>query len=69
MVEPLKSKTMTLKELQKATLKLIYQTKQQLRRKAWEVGMTDGEFEEKVLDQLEADIKSDMEVLKKKGGG
>ena len=50
MVEPLKSKTMTLKELQKATLKLIYQTKQQLRRKAWEVGMTDGEFEEKVLD-------------------
>ena len=49
MVEPLKSKTMTLKELQKATLKLIYQTKQQLRRKAWEVGMTDGEFEEKVL--------------------
>ena len=67
MPEPLKSKTMTLKELQKATLKLIKATRKQLGRPHWRDGMTDDEFEEKVLDHLETKIREDMEMMK--GGG
>lgn len=67
MPEPLRSKTMTLAELQKATLKLIRATRKQLGRPQWRDGMSDDEFEEKVLDQLETKIKDDMEMVK--GGG
>lgn len=62
MIEPLKSRTMTLDELRKRTLKLIRDVRKQLHRKPWQAGPTDNEFESTVLYELEADIKQDIEV-------
>lgn len=69
MVEPLKSKTMTLKELQRAALKFAKQVRKQLRKAHWQGGMTDKEFSEKVVGDFIVNIKCDIEVEKMKGGG
>ena len=64
MAIPLRPKTMTLEELQDYTLRLIRLTRGQLNRSSWEDGMTDGEFEEQVLDVLATKITNDQYVLK-----
>ena len=68
-VEPLKSKTMTLQELQKRTLKVLKLVRKQFNRAAHEDGMSDTEFLDKVVGSLEWDIKSDRAVEKLRKSG
>lgn len=63
-VEPLKSRTMTLSELQLRVLDVIRLTKFQFGHQAHEEGMTDHEFIEEVLDPLATEIYQDRQVLK-----
>lgn len=63
-VEPLKSRTMTLGELQRETLALIKKVKRQLRRSPHEGGLSDEEFIDEVLESLETTIHQDREMLK-----
>ena len=63
-VEPLKSRTMTLDELQTATLRLIKKVKRQLRRSPHEGGLSDEEFIDEVVESLETVIHQDREMLK-----
>ena len=64
MVEPLKSRTMTLDELQRETLSLIKKLKRQLRRSPHEGGLSDEEFIDDVVESLETTIRQDREMLK-----
>lgn len=66
MPEPLKSKTMTLSDLQLVTLDLISKVRKQLNRQAHEDGMSDREFQDEVLDSLESEIYADRSVLRSK---
>ena len=68
-VKPLKSKTMTLNELQLRTLNFLRLVRFQFNRQAHEEGMSDGEFIEQVLDPLETTIYQDRQVLKMKRVG
>ena len=63
-VEPLKSRTMTLSELQLETLDLIRKLRFQLRRPAHAEGMSDEEFLEHIVEPLETTIYQDREMLK-----
>jgi len=72
MVRPLKSRTMTLSQLQLATLGLIRKMEKQLSHQGYEGGMSDSEFIENVLTPLEHTIRADRDVLRraaKAGGG
>lgn len=74
MVEPLRSKIMTLHQLQMRTLDLIRKLRFQLKRQAHEEGMSDAEFLENMVDNLEQEIYADRAVAKmhrkqKDGGG
>lgn len=60
--KPLKSRTMTLAELRKRTLKFIKATRKQIHRQHWEKGPTDDEFVNGILHDLENDIKADIET-------
>lgn len=62
-VKPLKSRTMTLEELQERTLKLIRQMRRQLNRRGFEGGLSDKEFQDQVLDVLESKLLNDKWVL------
>jgi hypothetical protein len=62
LVEPLKSRAMTLGELQMATLRLIRRVRKHLNRKAHAEGMTDDEFKADVLDSLETVIQQDRSM-------
>jgi len=62
--KPLKSKTMTLHQLQMETLSLIRKMRFQLNRQPWQGGMSDEEFASKVLGDFEAKIVNDVHVLK-----
>lgn len=64
MVKPLKRKTLTLNELQLETLNTIRLVRFQLGRQAHEDGMSDAEFDERVLAPLETRIVQDRSVLK-----
>lgn len=64
MVEPLRAKTMTLHQLQMRTLDLIRKLRFQLRRQAHEEGMSDAEFLENNVDNLEQEIYADRAVAK-----
>jgi hypothetical protein len=64
MVEPLKSRTMTLGELQMATLSVLSLVRKQLRRNPAKGGMSDEEFIENILEPLETDIRQDRHVLR-----
>jgi hypothetical protein len=63
-VRPLKSRTMTLNELQLQTLDVLRKVKFQFGRKAHEDGMSDSEFVEHVVDPLSEKIYADRQVLK-----
>ena len=71
MVKPLRARTMTLDELRQRTLDLIKATRKQFRRHSWQDGMSDEEFIDKVLGQLEHQIKGDIdaEKIRRDGGG
>ncbi len=62
-VKPLRSRTMTLSQLQLKTLELIRQMKFQLNRASWEDGRSDKEFIEDVLREFEGKILNDRFVL------
>jgi hypothetical protein len=64
MVEPLRSKTMTLNELQLATLDLIRKVRFQMNRLPYQDGMSDFEFLENVVEPLEQKIYADRHVAK-----
>ena len=64
MVEPLKSRTMTLYQLQLATLNLIRKLRFQLERQGHEEGMSDYEFLTEFVDPLETTILQDREVIR-----
>lgn len=66
MVEPLKSRTMGLSELQFATLELIRKVRFQFRRQAHEDGMSDEEFMSQVVEPFEHRIYADRAVLRDK---
>lgn len=66
MVEPLKKRTMTLRQLQLRTLDVLRKVRFQLGRQAHEDGMSDSEFIESVLDPLETDIYQDRQIIKMK---
>lgn len=63
-VKPLRSKTMTLSELQLRTLDVLRKVRFQLGRAAHEEGMSDAEFVDEVIDSLSTDIYQDRQVLK-----
>lgn len=63
-VQPLKSRTMTLNELQLQTLNVLRLVKFQLQRQAHEDGMSDSEFVEQVIEPLETVIHQDRHVLR-----
>lgn len=65
-VKPLKSRTMTLNELQLETLDLIRKVRFQFNKNPYEEGMTDDEFLDQVVWPLESQIYSDRAVLKMK---
>lgn len=67
-VPPLRSRTMTLEELQQATLLLIRRVRKQLAKLPWQSGLTDEEFMDQVLSKLETEILQDIEVLRMKEG-
>lgn len=67
MVEPLKSRTMTLDELQRETLKVLRKVRRQLNRSPYQSGMSDLEFMEEVLDPLQMRILADRDVLRQMG--
>lgn len=62
-VEPLRSRTMTLGELQLKTLDLIQHLRFQLQRQAHQDGTTDEEFIEQFVEPLEEQIYADRYVL------
>ena len=62
--EPLQSRTMTLGELQKRTLKFLELCRRQLQKMPHEEGLTDVEFIEQELNQFKNDIKTDIAVQK-----
>lgn len=64
MVKPLRKKTMTLNQLQMRTLDVLRKVKFQLQRQGYEVGMSDSEFIEQIIDPLSTDIYQDRYVLK-----
>lgn len=64
MVTPLRSKTMTLNELQLETLDLLRKVRFQFNRAAHEDGMSDNEFLDQIVDPLETKIYQDRQVLK-----
>lgn len=68
-VKPLKSRTMTLSQLQTKTLKVLRLVRKQFNRAAHEEGMSDNEFLDKVVGQLECIIKSDRAVEKLRKSG
>lgn len=61
-VPPLKSRTMTLNQLQLETLDLIRKVKFQLNRQGWEEGISDAEFIDKILAPLEFKIYADRAI-------
>jgi len=63
-VPPLRKRTMTLHQLQMRTLDVLRKVRFQLQRQAWQEGMSDEEFVDKVISPLETDIYQDREVLK-----
>jgi hypothetical protein len=63
-VTPLRSRTMTLSQLQMETLDVLRKVKFQFGRQAHEDGMSDGEFIESVVDPLIEKIFCDRQVLK-----
>lgn len=63
-VEPLKSRTMTLNELQLATLDLIRKVRFQLNHNPFEEGMSDKEFDSEILCDLETVIIQDRQIIK-----
>lgn len=63
-VEPLKSRTMTLNELQLRTMDVLRKVKFQLHRAAHQDGMSDGEFIDQVVDPLIEEIYQDRDVLR-----
>jgi hypothetical protein len=63
-VTPLRSRTMTLSQLQMEVLDVLRKVKFQFRRQAHEDGMSDAEFIEQVIDQLATKIYQDRQVLK-----
>jgi len=69
MVEPLKARTMTLSELQLATLDMIRKVRKQLNHQGYEGGLSDWEFIESVLIPLEHSIRADRDVLKRAAKG
>lgn len=62
-IPPLRSRTMTLDELQRATLLLIRRVRKQLFKASWESGLTDEEFVDNVLFPLRDTILQDIQVL------
>ena len=62
-VPPLKKRTMTLSQLQLATLNLIRKLRFQLNRVGYEEGMSDKEFLEQIVYPLEADIYQDRKMI------
>ena len=73
--EPLKSKTMTLSQLQLRVLDVLRRVRFQLHRQAHEDGMSDTEFLEEFIGPLETEIYQDRQVAKmyrqakREGGG
>jgi hypothetical protein len=65
MVEPLKSRTMTLGELQLKTLDLCKKVRKQLNRKAHEPGLSDAEFLDQVVEPLKTIIEQDRYVIQR----
>jgi len=57
-IKPLKSRTMKLDELQKATLKLYQQVRRQMNRQPWQGGMSDGEFLDREILNKSSDPES-----------
>lgn len=62
MVEPLRSRTMTLEQLQCETLQMIKKVRKQLYKSPWQEGLSDEEFIDKVLSPFAEKIKQDMEI-------
>lgn len=65
-VPPLKSRTMTLHQLQLATLDLIRHMRFQLSRQAHEDGTSDSEFIDEFLVPFENKIYQDRDVLRRR---
>lgn len=63
-VKPLKKKTMTLSQLQMRTLDALRKVRFQLQRQGHELGMSDSEFLEAVIEPLETTIYQDRQMLK-----
>jgi len=61
---PLKSKTMTLGELQLAVIKLCREVRIQFNRAAYEDGMSDNEFLDRIVEPLKTRIHRDRDVIK-----
>lgn len=64
MVEPLKSRTMTLDQLRKRTKRVLNQCKKQFLKTPYEPGLADQEFIEEFIDPLLTDIWQDTEMEK-----
>lgn len=62
-VEPLRSKTLTLGELQLRVVDFLRKARFQFRRQAHEVGMSDEEFIDEHLVPLEERIYQDRKIL------
>jgi hypothetical protein len=63
-VKPLQKRTMTLSQLQLATLDVLRKVKFQLHRNACEAGMSDSEFIEQIVEPLMTDIYQDRQMAK-----
>ena len=63
-VKPLRSRTMTLDQLQLETLDLIRKVRFQLQRQGYEEGMSDEEFMEQIVEPLEHKIYADRHILR-----
>jgi len=63
-VKPLRRRTLTLKQLQAKSLRLISKMRKHLSVPPHISGVTDGEFTENVLCPLETQIKEDVEMMK-----
>lgn len=66
-VKPLRRRTLNLDQMHYKTLKLIRETRKQLRRMPHEPGMNDEEFIREILNPLQEQIEADREILKMQG--
>lgn len=62
-VKPLTRRTMTLDQLQRRVLRFIKQVKKHYSTPGWKSEMTDSEFNDKVVNELDYDIRTDRKML------